>query len=131
MIAGELIRQSLERKDITSLVVLSRKPLTISNDVDVSIPKQVIIENYGTYLEHVKKELEGAGACIWYLGAVKAHAVNEHRHADFSAGPSRLRRARLDTTIGKKSVGFASSIRYRASRLCIKPDLPNPCASYT
>lgn len=61
----ELIRQGLELPQIRTLVVLSRKPVSVPANADSSKLKQVLISDYTEYPENVRKELAGADACIW------------------------------------------------------------------
>lgn len=64
--ATEIIRQSLLTPKITSLVVLSRRPITVPNNTDASKLKQVLIKYYEHYSDDVRTQLAGADACIWY-----------------------------------------------------------------
>lgn len=69
-VAEELLRQSLKRPDITSVVALSRKavsaPSDVGGDSNVAKLRSVIIEDYETYPDDVRREFQGANACIWY-----------------------------------------------------------------
>lgn len=65
-VATELISQALRRPDVTSLVALSRKPVTAPDGEHAAKLKSVVIGDYGEYPDDVKKELAGADACIWY-----------------------------------------------------------------
>lgn len=66
----EVIRLSLERPDITSVIALSRTPISPSQQpkegAAVSKLRNVIVKDYGDYPDNVKKEFAGADACIWY-----------------------------------------------------------------
>ncbi|KFA66239.1 hypothetical protein S40285_05115 [Stachybotrys chlorohalonatus IBT 40285] len=64
-VATELIRQSLSLPQITSLVVLTRRPITAPDHANAGKLKQVLIEDYARYPENIRKELSGANACIW------------------------------------------------------------------
>jgi N-acetyl-gamma-glutamylphosphate reductase len=64
-VAGELIRQSLRMPEITSLVVLSRRPVTIPDHANAHKVKQVVVQDYDKYSDEAKKEFAGAAACIW------------------------------------------------------------------
>ncbi|KAI1473805.1 NAD(P)-binding protein [Daldinia eschscholtzii] len=68
-VAREVIRQSLSRNEITSVVALARKPVSIPEklppDANPSKLKSVVIEDYENYPEEVKNEFAGAAACIW------------------------------------------------------------------
>lgn len=65
LVATEVIRQSLQMKEITSVIALSRKPVHVDG-IDASKLKTVIIKDYGDYPDDVKAKLAGADACIWY-----------------------------------------------------------------
>lgn len=70
-VAEELLRQSLKRPDITSVVALSRKAVSAPSDVGAESSnaaklRSVVIEDYEDYPEDVRKEFQGADACIWY-----------------------------------------------------------------
>jgi len=64
-VGSEVVRQSLLRSDITSVVALSRQAITAPAGTDPAKLKSVVLKDYGTYPEDVKKELAGASACIW------------------------------------------------------------------
>ncbi|OIW28213.1 NAD(P)-binding protein [Coniochaeta ligniaria NRRL 30616] len=68
-VGQELVRQSLKRPEITTVVALSRKPVSAHGDVagdsNAAKLRSVVIEDYGEYPENVRKEFEGADACIW------------------------------------------------------------------
>ena len=68
-VGREVIRLSLKRPDITRVVALSRTPILPSQQpedgVDASKLRNVIVEDYGEFSESVKKEFDGADACIW------------------------------------------------------------------
>lgn len=72
-VATELIRQSLRRPDITSVVALARKTTPIPSDVapgssEAAKFTSVVVKDYeGPYDadDSVKKALAGADACIW------------------------------------------------------------------
>ncbi|KAI1178856.1 NAD(P)-binding protein [Nemania sp. FL0916] len=68
-VGKEIIRQSLLRSDITSIVALARSPIPeadkLSSGADSSKLKSVVIKDYDVYTDDVRKELSGAAACIW------------------------------------------------------------------
>ncbi|CAM1508657.1 Fc.00g055050.m01.CDS01 [Cosmosporella sp. VM-42] len=67
LVATEIIKQSLEIREITSIIALSRSPLQINDtDTNSSKLKNVIVGDYGEYPGDVKAEFVGADACIWY-----------------------------------------------------------------
>lgn len=64
-VATEVIRQSLALKSITSLIVLSRRSVTLPRSENASKVKNVIVKDYDDYPDDVKSQLSGADACIW------------------------------------------------------------------
>lgn len=66
LVGTEIIRQSLEISEITSVIALARKPIQIKESAHSSKLKSVVISDYGDYPDHVKAEFAGADACIWY-----------------------------------------------------------------
>ncbi|OTA52366.1 putative nucleoside-diphosphate-sugar epimerase [Hypoxylon sp. EC38] len=68
-VAKEVIRQSLSRSEITSVVALARKPVStpekLPEGADLSKLKSIIVEDYDRYSEEAKREFAGASACIW------------------------------------------------------------------
>ena len=66
-VGKEVIRLSLKRPDITTVIALSRTPVLPAPEdgTDVSKLRNVIIKDYGGYPDSVKNDLAGADACIW------------------------------------------------------------------
>ncbi len=68
-VATELIRQSLSIAKITSVISLSRRPIppvsNLGHGADASKLQSVLVDDYGSYPDDVKKKLAGADACIW------------------------------------------------------------------
>ncbi|KAB5578022.1 hypothetical protein GE09DRAFT_1214233 [Coniochaeta sp. 2T2.1] len=66
-VATELIRQSLKRQDITAVIALSRKAVSPPSDAGANASKlrSVVVKDYDEYPDDVRKEFEGANACIW------------------------------------------------------------------
>ncbi|KIM96698.1 hypothetical protein OIDMADRAFT_131398 [Oidiodendron maius Zn] len=66
-VGKEVIRLSLKRPDITTVIALSRTPVSpvLEDGTDVSKLRNVIIKDYGDYPDSVKNDLAGADACIW------------------------------------------------------------------
>ncbi|EMR84303.1 putative nucleoside-diphosphate-sugar epimerase protein [Botrytis cinerea BcDW1] len=69
-VATELIKQALSSPDVTSVIALARRetpvPQTLDDNADITKFKAVICDDFLNYLDNVKKELEGADACVWY-----------------------------------------------------------------
>ncbi|KAI2611646.1 NAD(P)-binding protein [Hypoxylon fragiforme] len=65
-VGREVIRQSLCKSEITSVVALSRQPVPVPDGLpegaDTSKLRSVIIEDYGRYSDEVKREFAGADA---------------------------------------------------------------------
>ena len=75
-VATEVLRQALSNSSITSIITLSRKPVEPPPDLPSDNKNQklqsIIMKNYGedSWTDDVKKELEGADACIWWVIAL-------------------------------------------------------------
>ncbi|KAI4859821.1 putative nucleoside-diphosphate-sugar epimerase [Hypoxylon rubiginosum] len=68
-VAREVIRQSISKREITSVIALARRPVSVPDNLqdgaDPSKLKSVIVEDYDHYSEDVIKEFAGSSACIW------------------------------------------------------------------
>ena len=64
-VGAEVLRQCLLYPSITSLVVLSRRPLSTA-PTDPKL-KVVILEDFTSYPPQVVDELKDADACIWWF----------------------------------------------------------------
>ncbi|MCJ1413748.1 hypothetical protein MMC32_000072 [Xylographa parallela] len=68
-VATEIIRQCLSIPKITSVIALARRPVSAPSDLgqhaDISKLHSVVLDNYGSYPENVKKQFGDAIACIW------------------------------------------------------------------
>lgn len=75
---GEVLRQALLDPEITEIMVLTRRPLSLSS------PKvrQVIISNF---LDYSGVDFAGYDACIWCLG-ISQTAVKEQEYIDITYG---------------------------------------------
>lgn len=65
LVGREIIRQCLDQERITSVVALSRKPLTLEKDLYSSKLDNVLIRDYEEYSDDVKAKFVGADICIW------------------------------------------------------------------
>lgn len=65
LVGSEIIRQALQNSDVTEVIALARKPVTIDDSSAFKL-KSVVIRDYAEYPDEVKAELAGADACIWY-----------------------------------------------------------------
>ncbi|KAF8313603.1 hypothetical protein DL93DRAFT_2080922 [Clavulina sp. PMI_390] len=78
-VGTELIRQALRRPEVTSIIALSRKPVSAPADVsesDAARVKSVVINDYDAYPDDVKKEFVGASACIWTVAITFSGSKN-------------------------------------------------------
>jgi nucleoside-diphosphate-sugar epimerase len=67
-VGKELIRQCLRMPTITSVVALSRRGVSPpDNSEGVSKLRNVKVSDYDNYPDDVRKEFDGANACIWYV----------------------------------------------------------------
>jgi hypothetical protein len=64
-IGGEILSQCLSLPSLTSLIILSRRPLPeiAARDPRISV---TVLDNFLVYPEEVVKQLAGAKACLWY-----------------------------------------------------------------
>ena len=65
MIGHEVLCRCLEQASISSIVVLSRRPLpeVLMKDKRVTM---VLMTDFAYYNESVLHHIQGASACIWY-----------------------------------------------------------------
>jgi hypothetical protein len=65
-IGGEILSQCLALPSLTTLIILSRRPLPeiAARDPRISV---LVLENFLIYPEEVVKQLAGAKACLWYV----------------------------------------------------------------
>jgi uncharacterized protein YbjT (DUF2867 family) len=70
LVGTEAIRQSLKNPKISSVIALSRRPVTVPEDIgDEQITdklKSLVLKDFTQYPEDVKAQLADADACIWY-----------------------------------------------------------------
>lgn len=68
-VGQEVVRQSLKRPDVTSVIALSRKPISPPADAgtDASKLKTVTVPSYEEYPEDARKEFAGTDAVIWTI----------------------------------------------------------------
>lgn len=68
-VATELIRQSLNDPRITAVLALARRPVDVpwnlGPNADAAKLKSIVVQDFENYSDDVKKQLEGADACIW------------------------------------------------------------------
>ncbi|KAI1635670.1 putative nucleoside-diphosphate-sugar epimerase [Biscogniauxia mediterranea] len=69
-VGREVLRQSLSRREITSVVALARRPvaaadLDLGPGADPSKLTSVVVPDYDEYPDAARREFAGAAACIW------------------------------------------------------------------
>ncbi|KAF4427905.1 hypothetical protein FACUT_9577 [Fusarium acutatum] len=67
-VGSEIIRQSLKLPHITSVIAVSRKLVPPSAGTISTRLECVVVEDYGSYPDHVRDKFHGADACIWTVG---------------------------------------------------------------
>ncbi|KAI0020379.1 NAD(P)-binding protein [Xylariomycetidae sp. FL0641] len=74
-----VVRYCLTRRDITSVIALSRKPMptldNLGDGADLSKLKNVVVKDYDQYSDDAKKDLSGASGCVWTVGVVPSQAI--------------------------------------------------------
>ncbi|KAH9904798.1 hypothetical protein F4778DRAFT_730824 [Xylariomycetidae sp. FL2044] len=73
LVATEIIRQSLQRPEVTTLVAVARKPIQFGGNGSAKL-KSVVVHDYDKYPDHVKAEFAGADACIWTVAVTPPKA---------------------------------------------------------
>ena len=70
-VGAEIVRRALADPRVTHLIALSRNPLTPPDDLakgsDTSKFHNVVVEDYGSYSDDVKKEFQGVDGVLWYV----------------------------------------------------------------
>lgn len=70
LVATEVVRQSLRLHWTTTVVALARKPVVAPEGTSISDAaklRSVVIDDYESYSDDIRRELAGAAACIWYV----------------------------------------------------------------
>jgi uncharacterized protein YbjT (DUF2867 family) len=71
LVGTEVIRQSLKNPKITSVIALSRRPVTVpgndGEDLNTDKLKSLVLKDFTHYPDDDKAQLADADACIWYL----------------------------------------------------------------
>jgi uncharacterized protein YbjT (DUF2867 family) len=64
-VGQELVKQALARPEVTSVVAISRRPLSAAQGHGNAKLKNVIVKAYDEYPETTRADFAGAAACIW------------------------------------------------------------------
>ncbi|KAJ6608624.1 hypothetical protein B0H10DRAFT_520929 [Mycena sp. CBHHK59/15] len=70
-IGTEVLLQCLENPAVTSIVVLTRRPLPGIVPVDPKV-QVIVMKDFDVYPDEVVKQMAGADACIWCMGTTAA-----------------------------------------------------------
>ncbi|KAJ6591485.1 hypothetical protein DFH09DRAFT_974577 [Mycena vulgaris] len=70
-VGGEVLAQCLRNPLITSIIVLSRRPLPDNLSADTKV-QVIVMKDFKIYSEETVKQLESADACIWSMGTTEA-----------------------------------------------------------
>ncbi len=83
-VGKEVVRQSLGRPEITSVVAVARKPVPVPDNLpagaDASKLRSVVVADYTEYPDDVRKEFAGADACIWCVSLPSSLLHHHHHH---------------------------------------------------
>ncbi|CEI60167.1 hypothetical protein FVEN_g6351 [Fusarium venenatum] len=90
-VGTEIIRQSLQLPQVTTVVAIARKPVSVPDGADPARFKNVVVKAYGDFLSCVADEFKDATACIWTVGITPM--------AYKSLEPGQARRICLDDTL--------------------------------
>ncbi|KAI0884956.1 uncharacterized protein GGS22DRAFT_136474 [Annulohypoxylon maeteangense] len=75
-VGTEIIRQALSHPEVTSLIALGRREISVPENVgpnaDTTKLKSVICDDFENYPQSAKQELAGADACIWTIAVTPA-----------------------------------------------------------
>ncbi|CAK5273549.1 unnamed protein product [Mycena citricolor] len=81
-VATELLRQAAKHAAITSVVTVSRSPVSIPEGASTDKFTSVIVRDYDQYTEEAKRAFAGADACIWTVGLTsRRYAEMDHAEA--------------------------------------------------
>ncbi|KAJ7504307.1 hypothetical protein B0H11DRAFT_2349828 [Mycena galericulata] len=67
-VGGEVLAQCRRNPAISSIVVLTRRPLPESIAADPKV-QGIVLKDFKTYPDEIVQQIVGADACIWALGA--------------------------------------------------------------
>ncbi|KAF8311140.1 hypothetical protein DL93DRAFT_2061351 [Clavulina sp. PMI_390] len=77
-VGTEVVRQSLQRPNITSIVAITRKPLILPSTVppeEASKLQNVVIKDYDQYSPEMREACAGASACIWTVAITPSKSL--------------------------------------------------------
>jgi nucleoside-diphosphate-sugar epimerase len=95
-VGTELVRQALDNPAVTSLIALARTETVCPPHENATKFTPVVCKDFINYPEDVKKKLEGADACVWYVCNRHCTSPMRMRDAVSANHPTHQRRAFSD-----------------------------------
>ncbi|CZR59051.1 uncharacterized protein PAC_08943 [Phialocephala subalpina] len=113
LIGSEVLSNLIQNKNITSIIILSRRPLPEVGARDSRI-KVIVLSNFLEYNGEVKKELNGAKAVLWALGGSNSNPTPSEKMDELEVQyPLALANALLSTRdTGKENNESATKLRF-------------------
>lgn len=113
LIGSEVLSQLIQNKNITSIIILSRRPLPEVGARDERI-KVIVMESFLRYEDEVKKELSGAKAVLWALGGSNSNPTPSEMMDEVEVQyPLALANALISSrTSGKSEEQDSSKLRF-------------------
>lgn len=75
LVGSEILRQSLKIKGIDEVIALARRPVQVESVTSSTKLKSVVVRDYAEYPDHVKTDLAGADACIWWVHFIQLFSL--------------------------------------------------------
>ncbi|KAJ5207931.1 hypothetical protein N7449_002310 [Penicillium cf. viridicatum] len=80
LLGTEIVRSSLQIREITQVISLALQPMQLDKSIDTSKSKTVVMRDYDEYPDDVKANSAGANACICtFAGTYRTVAVTPLR----------------------------------------------------
>ncbi|KAF2008870.1 hypothetical protein BU24DRAFT_359479 [Aaosphaeria arxii CBS 175.79] len=95
-VGKELLSQGLCNPQVSSIIAISRGPVSAPDGANQFKLKSVVVKDYGTYTTGDRKEFTDAAACIWTVGVIPMKSPN--------MAFEEVRKICLDDTIGSLNV---------------------------
>jgi len=109
LISSEVLSQVLRNSSITSIIILSRRPLPDIASRDRRI-KVIVLESHLRYEDEVVKELAGAKAVLWSLGGSNSNPTPSEKIDEVEVQyPLALANVLISSTKSKKDATNSST----------------------
>ncbi|CAK5267512.1 unnamed protein product [Mycena citricolor] len=100
-VGKEIVSQACKHPGFTKVVAVSRKLIPPPDGTPAGKFQSVVVSDYDQYTDEAKKELGGAGACIWTVGIIPTKYIE--------VGPEEAKRiSRTSTLVGMQALAEAS-----------------------